>query len=164
MGVSSNVGDILKVAHILRKVQKPLLVLVSKIRPRHEDLQVLDAPLIWTQEGRQQSFLVYKHCPKIDKSKVETIRLFNVWKDEQKNWLTQLQCPGYIKGQTLTLGYVPTSVSAHVNGKVVPGGGYFARMFEYLSQFLEFEPRFKIGPSVYHSLNDSWAHIPQQVH
>ncbi len=58
MGVSDNVGHILKVAQILKEVQKPLLVLVREKRPRKADTKLLEVALIWTQQGRQKGPLM----------------------------------------------------------------------------------------------------------
>ncbi len=163
LGIYKDQDDLSRMVQALRKIPWHIIVKVGGSMPSPSELQVLSFPLIWIIQTSKFAYYVYQHCPKATQNDQKRIQLVDVWKEGQTSDDIHLQCPNYMKGHSLTFGYVPTGISIRVNSNLVPGGGFLGRMFEYLSQVFEFKPQFRMGPTVFHPKNGTWSGIPQQV-
>ncbi len=143
----------------LRKVKNHFIIKLDEASPKFSEMISSDYPIIWPgkqAKGRnKRGSHLSLFCPKEVKSKGVIMKTILT---EGSN----VKCPHFLKGQTLSLGHVYGDKRRIINGKVVHGQEY-VRFFEYASQKFQFEPRFQLGRIIYFQQNQTWGGLHKNV-
>lgn len=142
--ISSHTKGLGNLVKLMKPLSNHLIILNSQEKPLERSLALSKRPIVWVPENGQHPM---KYCPRVLKQKSSVVKklLFN-----------RIECPNFIAGQNLVLGFLSGPPSEIIDSKGNTLGGYLINMYKVLAKQFGFQPVFMRIPSVYFPNNQTW--------